>query len=332
MKIPRTLSLAALLAGVISVGAQAAPAVQQQTFKFSNWEMQRVTLPGDAGPPVSYYLSTPKARAPLVLVIQGSGCTPPFSGLGTEKRSSSVFNWVPLAASGRYAMMAVDKPYQPVQQDGTPGQATGCGDAFNNYYSYDTWLATLSTALRHALARPEVDASRVFVVGISEGGALAAGLARAVPEVTALALSGASGTTQLYDFIARIHQGRGSDVEKARELALLDTTVADILADPSSGSKFAWGHPYRRWSSFFAQSAGDNLLQSKARVYIVSAMQDMATPPLSTEVMYAQLRGQGRDVTIRRLPTANHDMMPAGGGMAEVQAEYDAIMRWFEER
>lgn len=167
---------------------------------------------------------------------------------------------------------------------------------------------------------------------ISEGGALAAGLALALPQVTDVALSGASGTTQLYDFVARIHQGRGSDVEKARELDLLDTTVADILADPASGSKFAWGHPYRRWSSFFAQSAGDNLLQSKARVYIVSAMQDMATPPLSTEVMVAQLRGKGRDVTIRRLPTANHDMVPAGSGMAEVQAEYEAIMRWFEKR
>lgn len=153
-----------------------------------------------------------------------------------------------------------------------------------------------------------------------------------MPEVSAVALSGASGTTQLYDFVARIHQGKGGDAEKQRELALLDTTVADILADPSSGSKFAWGHPYRRWSSFFAQSAGDNLLQSKARVYIVSGMQDTSTPILSTEVMAAQLRGQGRDVTLKRVPTANHDLVPAGGGYPEAQAEYDAIMDWFEQR
>lgn len=324
--------LAALLAGPTMGLAHAAPAAGQETFIFGSWSMQRTTLPRGEGPSVSYYLSAPKTRAPLVLFVQGSGCTAPFSGLGTDERSSSIFHWVPLAASGRYAVMAVDKPYQPARQEGEAGGASGCGAAFNDYFSYDTWLATLQQALRHALARPEVDASRVLVIGISEGGALAAGLARTMPEVGAVALSGASGTTQLYDFAASIHQGSGSDADKQRELAALDTTVRDILADPSSGSKFAWGHPYRRWSSFFAQSAGDNLLQSKARVYVVSGMKDTSTPILSTEVMVAQLRGQGRDVTVRRVATADHDLVPAGGGYEQVKAEYDAIMAWYERR
>lgn len=171
-RIPRALCIAALLAGALGASACAAPAPQQETFSFSNWSMDRITLPGDAGPPVSYYLSSPKTRAPLVLFVQGSGCTPPFSGLGTPDRSSALFNWVPLAASGRYAMMAVDKPHQPAQAEGTAGLANGCGEAFNTYFSYDSWLATLRQALRHALARPEVDATRVLVIGISEGGAL----------------------------------------------------------------------------------------------------------------------------------------------------------------
>lgn len=324
--------LAFALASALAASLPATGAERKEAFHFTGWSLDRVTLPADEGPPLSYYLSRPKAKAPLVLFIQGSGCTPPFSGLGTDQRSSAIFNWVPLAASGRYAVMAVDKPHQPAQQDGEAGSAAGCGDAFNRYFSYDTWLATLRRALRHALVQPQVDAGRVLVIGMSEGGALAAGLARAVPEVGAVALSGASGTTQLYDFVARIHGGSGSDADKARELAVLDATVADILADPASGSKFAWGHPYRRWSSFFAQSAGDNLLQARARVYIVSGMQDRSTPILSTEVMVAQLRGQGRDVTVKRVPTADHDLVPASGGLPEVQGEHDAIMRWFERR
>lgn len=322
------LALATFLAG----SAHAAPGDKLEPFGFGSWSMHRITLAAGEGAPVSYYLSTPKAKAPLVLFVQGSGCTAPFTGLGTPERSSSIFSWVRLAQSGRYAVMAVDKPYQPARQDGPAGGASGCGDAFNHYFSYDTWLATLTSALRHALARPDVDRTRVLVIGISEGGALAAGLARALPEVKAVALTGASGTTQLYDYIARIHQGSGSDADKVRELELLETTVRDIAADPSSGSKFAWGHPYRRWSSFFAQSAGDNLLASRARVYIASGMQDTSTPILSTEVMYAQLRGKGRDVTMRRIPTARHDLAPAGGGFEQVQGEYDAIMRWFDGR
>ncbi|WP_306398040.1 alpha/beta hydrolase family protein [Telluria beijingensis] len=325
-------ALAALLAAPTMGLAHAAPAAGQETFDFGAWSMLRTTLPRGEGPRVSYYLSTPKTKAPLVLFVQGWGCTPPFSGLGTDQRSASIFHWVPLAATGRYAVMAVDKPYQPARQDGSAGDVAACGQAFNDYFSYDTWLATLQQALRHALARPEVDATRVLVIGVSEGGALAAGLARTMPEVGAVALSGASGTTQLYDFAARIHQGGGSDADKQRELAAIDTTVRDILADPSSGTKFAWGHPYRRWSSFFAQSAGDNLLQSKARVYVVSGMKDASTPILSTEVMVAQLRGQGRDVTVRRVPAADHDLVPAGGGYEQVQAEYEAIMAWYERK
>jgi dipeptidyl aminopeptidase/acylaminoacyl peptidase len=65
-------------------------------------------------------------------------------------------------------------------------------------------------------------------------------------------------------------------------------------------------------------------------------MQDRAVPILSTEVLYAQLRVQGRDVTFRRVPNAGHGLVKDGlsreeAGKAGV-TEYDAIMAWFEKR
>ncbi len=142
--------------------------------------MSRVTLQGAGQPPVRYYLSKPAPKkAPLVLFIQGSGCIPPFTGLDTPNRTSSLYSWLPLAHQGRYAVMAVDKPYQSDEpQQGEGGSAIGCAGAFNQHFSYDSWLATLKQALRHALKRPEVDATRVLVFGLSEGGPMAAGLAR----------------------------------------------------------------------------------------------------------------------------------------------------------
>jgi predicted esterase len=305
-------------------------AVQEETFGFTAFSIKRVTLAQDPGASVRYYLSPPAHKAPLVLYIQGSGCVPPFVGLGTAQRYSTLYSWLPLASQRRYAVMAVDKPNQSEQpQNGNPGSAEGCAGDFNTYFSYDSWLATLKKAVRHALSQPDVDKRRVLVLGISEGAVMAAGLAREIPEVTHVALIGAAGPSQLYDFAANIYRTGDSDDAKLTRLQELDDIYRAIGADPTSTGKFAWGHTYRRWSSFFAQSAADNLAHSKARVYLASGMQDNSVPILSTEVLYAQLRTQGRDVTFRRVPSAGHNLAPQGRPISETQKEFDAIMGWF---
>ena len=325
--------LCAALSAAPSQAASAVQKVREEALAFGELKVSRFSLAGENGAPVRYYLSQPAAKAPLVLFIQGSGCIPPFLKLDTPQRLSTVFNWLPLAQQGKYAVMVVDKPYQPsAMPEDHPGAAIGCPQAFNDHFSYDSWLATLRSAVRHALVQPTVDAGRVLVIGVSEGGTMAAGLARALPEITNVALIGASGPTQLYDFAVDIYGGKDDDAAKARRLEKLDATFSRIQADPASTSKFAWGHTYLRWSSFMAQSSAHNLAQSRARVYLASGMRDSAVPILSTELMYAQLRAQGRDVRFRRVPLADHGLVPEGGTYAQVQPEYDAIMDWFAGR
>lgn len=327
------LPIAFLLAATCGAAPSASDAVQVDTFVRPTLEMSRLTLRDGDGPPVRYYLSRPAKKAPLVLYIQGSGCVPPFRGLDTPHPSSGIFSWVPLASQRRHAVMAVDKPYQSDEpQQGPGGSAIGCAGRFNQHFSYNAWLDTLKRALRHALTRPEVDARRVLVIGISEGAPVAAGLARAMPEVTDVALVGANGPTQLFDFAAGIYRTNGSDEDKLRQLQEIDDSYRAISADPASTGKMVWGHTHLRWSSFFAQSTLENLMESKSRVYVVSGMQDRSVPIVSAEVLYAQLRVKGRDVTIRRLPNAGHGLVPDGQPMEQAQAEYDAIMAWFERR
>ena len=313
--------------------AFAAPAAREETIDFGKTQGARFTLHRDGAPDIRYVISRPSQRLPLVLYIQGSGCIPPFIGLGTPNRAATIFSWVPLAQQAHYAVMAVDKPYQPEGQvQGQQGPALACPKAFNDYFSYDRWLAVLVQAVRHASTLSYVDTRRVLVIGISEGATMAAGLARALPEVTDVALVGGSGPTQLFDFAANIYRADADDTQKLRRLQELDATLGDINTDPASTEKFAWGHTYLRWSSFFAQSSTDNLSHSKARVYLASGMQDDSVPILSTEVMYAQLRAQGRDVTFRRVPAANHSLQAQGQPFPEVQKEYDSIMQWFRRR
>jgi len=327
-----------LLAAMLVCGGAGAQTlkVQEERFDANALTLSRVTLQDGAGAPVRYFLSKPAQKAPLVLFIQGSGCVPSFMMDGGERKATIPY-WSTLASRGRYAVMAVDKPYQSDEpQQGPFGSAIGCAGDFNAHFSYETWLATLKAALRHALSRPEVDARRVLLIGVSEGAPMAASLAREFPEVTDVALVGATGTTQLFDFAAGIQRSNDSDEKKLERLRELDEAYRAVAADPKSTSQFLWGHTYLRWSSFFAQSTAEHLAKSRARVYLASGMQDKAVPILSTEVLYAQLRVQGRDVTFRRVPNAGHGLVNDGlsreeAGKAGV-AEYDAIMAWFEKR
>lgn len=323
---------------LLAISAQAAaPDAHEDRFQAGPLTISRLTLDEGADPPVRYYLSKPAQKAPLVLMIQGSGCVPNFMGLGTSEVKATVPGWMLLAKQGRYALMAVDKPYQSdAPQQGPFGSAIGCGDGFIQNFSHDTWLATLKRALRHALLRPEVDARRVLVIGVSEGAQMAASLSRDVADVRNVALLGGGGPTQLFDFAAGIHGGTDSDEDKLKRLQDLDAAFSAIQADPGSTSKFFMGHPYLRWSSFMAHSETEALAQSRARVYLANGMQDGSVPILSAEMLYAALRVQGRDVSFRRIPRAGHslveDKLPLEAKRKAQEREYDAIMAWFERR
>jgi predicted esterase len=329
----RTRFLAVVCGFLLAAGAAAAPTVREEPLELGKAAAARYTLQRTGAPDVRYVISRPAHKAPLVLFVQGSGCIPPLVGLGTPNRYSTIFNFIPLAQQGDYAVMVVDKPGQPeAPPQAPPGVATGCPAAFNTAFSYDSWLDTLRAALRHALALPWVDGSRVLVFGVSEGAVMAAGLARAEPAVTHVAMIGGTGTSQLFDFAANAYRAGDSDDAIQARLADIDATVDAINADPRSTDKFAWGHTYLRWSTFFAHAPGEDLVQSKAHVWLASGMRDTSVPIVSTEVAYARLRALGRDVTFRRVPRANHGLVPEGGSMADVQKDYDAIMAWFARR
>lgn len=326
-----TVLLAATLVSA-SPAVMGTPDVHEETLKFGKFPHMRFTLPRQGEPSVRYYLAMPVKKSPLVVFIQGSGCTTaPFLDVDSGKPRATFLPWIDWTIQGNLALMAVEKPYQPsIPVDPTKG-AELCPKQFNDYFSYDRWLATLRQAVQHALTLPYVDPQRVLIIGISEGSTMAAGLARAIPEVTHVALLGSSGPTQLYDFAVNVYRFNEDDGEKLRLLQEIDTTVDEINADPKSTSKFAWGHTYLRWSSFFLQSSADNLLHSHARVYLGNGMRDNSTPILSTEVMYAQLRAQGRDVTFRRIPLGGHSLVPDNASYEDSQKEFDAVKTWFEQ-
>lgn len=322
----------ALTCCALSASAHELHAIEVATHSAGTAAFVQYQLPQAGGPTVDYYISRTSQPAPLILMIQGSGCGPVFSGLGTPAKMSHVFSYIDWVRTEKYAVMVVNKPYSPATPPAGQGTATACPDQFNAYFTLDNWVRDLRLAFDHAQQLPWVKPGPVLVLGVSEGATVASALAAADRRISNVALIGASGPTQLYDFVLNAYSSSSSDEETSRKLDELEQQRQRIMAAPDSARDFAWGHPYKRWSSFFRASSTNNLLKSPARIYLASGMRDVNVPTLSTESMASELVAAGHDVTMRRVPNAGHDLMPPNGKFDDLAAEYARILAWFEQK
>lgn len=311
-----------LLCALLHASAHAA------SFTLGATEFRQFKVAQPGGPELEFYLSKTARPAPLLLFIQGSGCVPVFYGLDNGRRASSIFNYIAWGMEGKYAVMVVNKPYSPAMPPAKQDGALSCPRQFNDYFSLDNWVRDLKLALAHARRQPWIDARRTLVLGSSEGTTVAAVLAAGDRAITDVALVGATGPTQLFDYVVGAYKASTSDAEASARLDELDATRRQIFARPDSVTDFAWGHTFKRWSSFFRASSSANLQKSRARIYLASGMQDTSVPILSTESMASELMATGRDVTIRRVPNAGHDLTQGGGPPDE---EYARIMAWYDQ-
>lgn len=287
----------------------------------------RKSIQDDSGRRITYYISRPRsAAAPILLMIQGSGCA---RVLNQQSGSaySTIFNLVPFASDGRFTVVAVEKPFAGQQTAEHSGMASPCTRQFNEDFTAGSWLQALQVSLKDARRSPWVDQRRTAILGASEGAVMATMLAASDDRITdVIAISG-SGTTQLYDFIAQAYR---TCFDIARCLAEVEGTARDIATDPHTATRFAWGHPYKRWTSFFRIDPGEQLLRSNARVYLAFGTSDRAVPALSQEVAVAKLLAAGRDVTITRIVDGDHSLrQPGAANLDTLDAVQRAALEWF---
>ena len=270
---------------------------------------------------ITYYANRPTRRAPILLMIQGSGC----GGFLKPGGGSTLFDLLPFAAEGKFKVVAVEKPFSDPAKEG--GTASNCGNAFNADFTADRWLVAIRAALDDARRLPDVDPSRTIVLGVSEGAVMASLLAGRDPRITDAIVIGGSGTTQLFDFIVSGYQC----FDRPACLTDVETQARAIAADPTSTTRFVWGHPFLRWSSFFKVDPGEELLRSHARIYLAFGTADASVPALSQEVAVAKLLAAGRDLTVRRVPDAGHDLLPRGAiNYDALDVEYRRALAWVD--
>ncbi len=269
--------------------------------------------PDALGRTVTFYISNIEVRSaiPIAVFVQGSGCHSAFR-VGKDGRVYGGYQNVLLgAARGRARVIVVEKPgVRCLDSPRSGGTAHDCPRMFLREHTLPRWAAAIDACLRALCTLSTVDTAKILLVGHSEGGQVAAKVAAMNSKVSHVALLSSTGPTQLFDLMVN---ARASG-KNTRSFAAADERVKEVFetfkaieSNPDSITKFAWGHPFRRWSSFLASSTLDELLRSQARIYVAHGARDQTVPLASFDILCTELVRRRREVVIRCVDGAGHD-------------------------
>ncbi|MGH9769543.1 MAG: hypothetical protein ACREAB_19125 [Blastocatellia bacterium] len=264
----------------------------------------RYTAEDSFGRAIIFYLSAPPkeedgAKKPVALFIKGSGSQSLYRKQA-ERIAGGYQNHLLQEAKGRARILVVEKlGVKFLDAPARPGSAEGASEEFLKEHTLPRWAEANRAALRAVWTLPGIDATRTLVMGHSEGGIVAAMVSAELPQVTHVASLAGGGPTQLFDLTEIRGRPRADDNpgDAARRVLDIYDEWAKTRKDPESISKFWLGHPYRRWSSFLKHSVIEELLRTKARIYLAQGTLDTSVSVKAHDVLVAELRARGRDVT-----------------------------------
>jgi len=299
----------------------------------------RYTTKDGLGRTITFYVSAVtggerNAARPVVLLVGGSGCQSLFQKHG-DRVFGGLHNLLLQEARDRIRVLVAEKPgVSYLDSPRRPGSAEGARPEFLAEHTLERWVEANAAALRAAWTLPGIDRSRNLAIGHSEGGLVVACLAANMPEVTHVASLAGGGPTQLFSLLERESSARRGDAPgdaTKRRQGVFDEW-ARIQADPTSTTRFWLEHPYRRWSTFLKHSVTDELLRTKARIYLAQGTADTSQPPTGHEVLVAELRAHGRDIHEELVEEGDHSFAPKNsppGPPRELQAMFGRILGWF---
>lgn len=276
-------------------------------------------------------------KKPLLIFFDGSGAQSHFVRVG-DKLGYSLAGIIASAAAADYHVVAIEKRGVPfAAKTDRPGSAEGASEEYNEHATLEGRSGDALLVLDALLKEPTIDASRVLVVGHSEGADVAAAVAAADSRVTHCAFLAGGGATQFYDLMAlqrrELRKQNAPAVRIEHEMSQMEAQFREIMANSVSTKQFFMGHAYKRWASYVRTSPVETLKKSTCKLYIANGSEDQSVPIESFDVLAAELIAAGRkDVVVRRFPGRDHslrerDSDPKQPTMKDV---FDEIRGWAE--
>ena len=284
----------------------------------------------ESGEEATYFVTHPDHLAPLVLFIQESGCVPLFEQTDDGGWTSELGLIISRAATDRVTLVGVDKPFTisytqvPLHKEDT---SVGCPEEYLRRDTLEFRLQQLQAGLRAAKHLPWVLPGPVLVAGRQDGAILAAMMARADPSITNVAMVNAGGAPKSWGLI-------NQDIMKANRADLTkdiiinkENIINHIYDNGDSITNWYDDFPYKYWASVLRAFPTDDLLQSKAEVYVLEYFPASYTPIASREFLVAGLQARGRHPIVQR--SLRHENTPSDENLHMEIADYTRIIDWF---
>jgi len=251
---------------------------------------EEVSLEGPSGK-LGGTLTKPKnARAPLPAVVT-------ITGSGQQDRDELI----PFAGGIRLFRQVADtlsrRGIAVLRLDDRGVGASG-GDV-RNATSAD-FADDIRAAIAYLRTRPDIDGSRIAVVGHSEGGAIAPMIASTDPKLKAMVVMAGPGEPAIEISMAqnRYIVDRDTTLSPAKRDSLLRAARAALAPDKQSNP---W---IKAWMAYDPAPIARRV---KAPTLILQGETDRQVPADQAEKLAALIRAGGnRDVTVRLFPATNH--------------------------
>lgn len=256
---------------------------------------------------ITFYLSefSPASTLPLLVYIQGSGSSSLFSKDKSGRISpvSGHITWA-YEAKDKAKLLIIEKPgVNYLVHEGEKSD-------FDRRFSLENWAGRIEQVIRFVINNERINTAKIMVAGHSEGGLVAARVARDMDDlISNVAVLAGEGPSQLYSLYSFAESGIFFDAPgftREQRVDSLTRAWKTILSDPNSVKKKFWGFTYLRWSSFLRTSVSEELGSYTGKVIILQGDEDKNVAPESARVLYTMLLSKGKDVMLEVIPGADH--------------------------
>ena len=302
--------------------------------------------PRESAPDLHFYLARADATAPLLVLLQGSGCASAFG----EAEDGSVFSTlaqerIVRMARNRFSILVVDKvgvTPGTFYEDG--GDMEQCSDITRDLHTLDSWSETVSAAIDTAKSLTGVGANHpISLLGFSEGAMTSARLASMRTDISHITFISGFGCLLFDDLVTlaeRKWQARHSDLSDDELQAGLASAaqamrheIEQILASPHETHTLFEGHTPKYWSSVGFACPAQDLANSGAKVSVIVGLDDASMIADGAEEIVMRRLQRGKDTKIIKVVNGNHglgrpeDEMP----FARLLETFEAAIEWMAQ-